>query len=404
MTDRFDVDPPSEDWQRDHPGWHDRAADDPAWRGQQARSGDRAADADQDIALRLIAPPDLQFLPVPERKWIVEEWLPSGTVTALYGDGGTGKTLLAQQLQTATATGRPWCGIEPTRVRSIGLYCEDDEDELHRRQWSINRAMGVDFADLGDMAWISGVGHDCTLVNFIDNRTVISPKWDWLLSKAKDFGARMLVLDTAADLFGGNENDRHQVRQFISVLSRGALEIGGAVLLNAHPSRTGLKSGDHDGGSTAWNNSVRSRWSVHRPIAEDGAEADSDARILTRRKANYARIGEEVRLRWQAGALVPLSGPGVLESASARVEAEATFMAVLARTYRQNVVVSSSRNATNYAPKMFAQRPERNGFGKREFERAMITLIADGRVVVEPYGRKGDIRHRLAVAAAKDAS
>jgi RecA-family ATPase len=286
-------------------------------------------------------------------------------------------------------------------VRSIGLFCEDDEDELHRRQWSINRAMGVDFADLSDMAWISGVGHDCTLVNFIDNRTVISPKWDWLLSKAKDFGARLLVLDTAADLFGGNENDRHQVRQFISILSRGAIEIGGAVLLNAHPSRTGLKTGDHDGGSTAWNNSVRSRWSLHRPPAEDGAEADSDARILSRRKANYASIGDEVRLQWRAGALVPLSGPGVLESASARVEAEATFLAVLARTYAQGVWVSSSRNAGNFAPKVFAGQPDRQGVGRREFAAAMNTLIADGRVVVEPYGRKSDARQRLAPAPAE---
>ncbi len=101
--------------------------------------------------LRIINPADLQFTTVPDRQWIVEDWLPVGTVTALYGDGGTGKTLLAQQLQTATATGRPWCGMEPMRIRSVGLYCEDDEDEMHRRQWSINRALGIDFSALGDM-------------------------------------------------------------------------------------------------------------------------------------------------------------------------------------------------------------------------------------------------------------
>ncbi len=236
------------------------------------------------------------------------------------------------------------------------------------------------------------------MMNFLEGRTIISPIWDWLLSTARGFGARLLVLDTAADLFGGNENDRHQVRQFISMLSRGALEIGGAVLLNAHPSRAGLRTGDQDGGSTAWNNSVRSRWSIHRPPGEDGADADTDARVLTRRKANYSSIGDEIRLRWQAGALVPQASPGAAASHLARAECEAVFLALLRRLYGQSAWASPSRNAANYAPKLFAKQPDRNGFGKRDFETALHALIASGRVVLEYYGRSGDTRQRIAPA------
>ncbi len=47
-----------------------------------------------------------------------------------------------------------------------------------------------------------------------------------------------------ADTFGGDENVRGQVRQFIaSALGRLAREIHGTVVLCAHPSRSGLDSG-----------------------------------------------------------------------------------------------------------------------------------------------------------------
>ncbi len=74
---------------------------------------------------------------VPEREWIVQDWLPVGHVTLLYGDGGVGKTLLAQQLMTSCATGSPWCGLAVQKCRVFGMFCEDDADELHRRQAAI---------------------------------------------------------------------------------------------------------------------------------------------------------------------------------------------------------------------------------------------------------------------------
>src|SRR5690606_1948630 len=47
---------------------------------------------------------------VPPRNWLVPGTIPSGTVTLLTGDGGTGKSLLALQLATACALGKRWLG------------------------------------------------------------------------------------------------------------------------------------------------------------------------------------------------------------------------------------------------------------------------------------------------------
>lgn len=388
---------PPPDWEDPPPGGEDDY-------GQIAPSvkttGDDRSPPEQGsgkTALKIINPVSLQGAYAPAREWIVDEWLPIGVVTANYGDGGTGKTLLAQQLMTATATGAPWCGREVLPCRSLGLFCEDDEGELHRRQAAINEALRCNFSDLSDMRWVSGVGYDCTLVNFDAGKFISTGALADIVDKAKDFGARLLVLDTAADLFGGNENDRHQVRQFISVLTGIAAKLDGAVLLNAHPSRSGIQTGNLDGGSTAWNNSVRSRWSLARPAAEEGNEADADARVLTRRKANYARIGEDIRLRWERGALLPANATST-GSPIEQAACEIVFLELLASRYGQGMWVSHSKNAGNYAPKEFAKAADRKGYGRKEFEEAMSRLFAEKRIRAEEYGKAANPRQRLTIS------
>lgn len=139
---------------------------------QQSISRRRAASekkAPPPDTLRLVDPRTLHGLVVPEREWIVQDWLPTGYVTALYGDGGTGKSLLVQQLMTSCATGVPWLGLATARCKALGLFCEDDEDELHRRQDAINAAMGISFCALQDVRWFSGVGHDNAAVKALHN-------------------------------------------------------------------------------------------------------------------------------------------------------------------------------------------------------------------------------------------
>jgi RecA-family ATPase len=102
--------------------------------------------------------------PIPLLRWIWDPWIPWGTVTAIYGDGGTGKSLLAQQLMTASATGQPFLGYPVTRCKALGIFCEDDLDELHRRQNRINAALGLDFVDRKSMHILPRVGAENLLI------------------------------------------------------------------------------------------------------------------------------------------------------------------------------------------------------------------------------------------------
>jgi RecA-family ATPase len=179
---------------------------------------------------------------------------------------------LAQQLLTATAIGSNWLGLATTPVRSIGFFCEDPEDELHRRQDDINRYYGCDFADLGNTRWMPRFGENNILMSFSGGVGQLTELFRQLLTAARRFEAHLVIVDTVADTFGGNENDRGQVRQFVQgCLGRIARDLDGCVVAIAHPSRAGLATGTGDSGSTGWNNSFRSRLVLEDPLAQKGA-------------------------------------------------------------------------------------------------------------------------------------
>jgi RecA-family ATPase len=251
-----------------------------------SRGGDFAIEP-----LDLVDPVSLFGIDPPERRWLWESWIPDRAVTVISGDGGTGKSLLALQLATACATGRLFLGNTVKRCNVLVVACEDEKDELHRRQDCINREHDLSLADLEGMTWLPRAGMENVMMLFnADGTGAKTPFFDQVISAAKSLGAGLVVLDTAADLFGGNENIRPQVRQFINALTALALAIDGTVILLAHPSQAGKALGTGESGSTAWSNSVRSRLYLSRPTAEKGEPEDKDARVLSRQKSNYAQM------------------------------------------------------------------------------------------------------------------
>ena len=355
-------------------------------------------------ALRVVDPVHLQDKPVPEREWLWKDWIPNNATTAFYGDGGTGKSLLAQQLMTACATGLPFLGQDVRQCGVLGVFCEDDETELHRRQSRINHALGIEFRDLSEMHWISRVGDENLLMTFSgEGRGEPTPLYHQLVALAKDLGVRLVVVDTAADTFGGNENVRPQVRQFISMLNRLAIEIAGAVLLLAHPSQTGKTSGSGDGGSTAWSNSVRSRLYLFRDGGEDGNPVDPDKRTLSRLKANYAQTGERVTLRWADGAFesdgpaFDADGPVSLD----RVDAcNRAFLSGLAELAQGNFRCNIHKGQANFAPKAIRDMSNAGrGYEIGELDAAMKRLMRDGRIESVEEGPASRRRSFLRIVA-----
>jgi RecA-family ATPase len=153
--------------------------------------------------------------------------------------------------------------------------------------------------------------HDNLLVTFDkDNKPLISPFFAQIMKHVLEKKIGLLVLDTIADLFGGNEIIRAQVNYFIKATCgafiKQAKDAGFVltVILLSHPSQAGRNSGSGESGSTAWNNAVRARLYLTRP--EDGLP---EQRVLTRKKSNYSASGDDVKidLIWADGVLKPPS-------------------------------------------------------------------------------------------------
>lgn len=250
------------------------------------------------------SPAQWQGRDAPAQRWIVEGLMAAGTVAMVSGDGGLGKSLLMQQLMTAAALGQSWLGFPTAKVRSIGVFCEDPRDELHRRQMQINRHYGCEMGDLGEDVMMScRIDRESYLSSFEKWTDAIKPTplWEQVARKCQDFGAQILVLDTVRKTFGGNEISDRQVSRFISMLRRLAIAIEGVVILTAHPSNEGVSSGSGIAGSRAWNNDVRSRMYLTRKGKDD---SDQNLRVLKTMKSNYAAAGGKTDIRWRDGVFV----------------------------------------------------------------------------------------------------
>ena len=331
----------------------------------------------------------------PERQWLVKGWLPLGTVTSLYGGAGFGKSLVAQQLATAVANGRPFLGLETVKGQVMFVACEDDDGELQRRQESINRSMGMnphDHVMSGLMRNFARAGKNNVMAQSgRDGGLRFRRFFQEVRDRARDLKVSLLILDNIAQLFGGNENARPEVTQFVNALTGIAVELNCAVLLLGHP---GKATDSEYSGSTAWDAAVRSRWTLTRAKTggmEDDNESPNldDMRVLRKSKANYASTGDEIKLIWDNGAFrldAPETGDAVdkIEVRARNRDRDARVLAGLRGLLDQGYEPSPREQArTTFAPTLIRERrPELRDLSRAAIRQSLNRLMDDGKVVL----------------------
>ena len=342
--------------------------------------------------IKIIDPADWEGRAVPERHWYIDGMIPGRQVTLLSGDGGTGKSLLAYQVGIAGALGVETIGLCPVDGRVVYLAAEDDEPELQRRGNDILTAMGHTFADLeGKMRVMPMAGLSAEMVRINPDRRIESTELAGKVEDiVKEFRPELPILDTSADVFGGDEINRVQVRFFVSMLRRMAMDHDIAVLLLSHPSVAGMQTGTGLSGSTAWNNSVRSR--LYLTADKD----DEDMRMLKGMKSNYARKGGEMKLRWREGVFILDDGKPSPGAALVANNADKVFLRLLSTINASGRRVSSSKSSA-YAPSVMAAMPEREGISKKSLIDAMARLFAEKKIAVVKEGPPSKQRERLVV-------
>jgi RecA-family ATPase len=256
---------------------------------------------------------------------------------------------------------------------------------------------------MGNLHLISRAGEDTVLGAFNRRSSKIEPteRFHELYEMAGDLKPKIIGIASSANVFAGSELDRHQVQQFIGLLTRVARVAGGGLVLIAHPSLTGISTGTGLSGSTQWHNAVRARMYLHGIKATDGQQPDSDLRQLEFRKNQYGPATEGITLQWDNDKrlFLPVKGAS-FDAATKRAQAKKVFLDLLRRFISENRTVSD-RRAANYAPKIFAEEREAKDAwcSKEELAEAMRDLLRDKHIEVAVTGRASHPRHELRISS-----
>lgn len=204
-------------------------------------------------------------------KWLWYPYIPMGTVTALYGRGGMGKSFITCDIAARLSRGAPLPDqddVERREQRVMMLSAEDDYTKvLTPRMISLN-------ANLANIAVPNKP--------FILDEKGIEEISEWM----RDFTATVLFIDPIVYYAGGKMdiNKSNEVRSMMEKLKNAAEQSDSAVIIVGHvrKSQDGTDA-DQMMGSADWINAARSAlWAT---------KTNDGTRILKHAKTNYGMMG-----------------------------------------------------------------------------------------------------------------
>jgi hypothetical protein len=302
---------------------------------------------------------DLNDRVPPDRGWVCKYWIPEGHPALLAGKGGVGKTLIGQHIGTSVALQQEYIAHVPKARKVLMWAGEDDADELWRRQIIINKHFNTPLTALRDRFFLhSYASCDITLAAPAMGALVQAPMLKVLREQVHDYCVELAIIDNSARVFGGNENDRHQVTKFLAWLQNACAPA--AVLLLSHPAKA---TGSEWSGSTAWEGAVRTRLFMsdkppdEKPVkngGEDDAIIDTGKRYLSRRKANYSKLDCLEFEMTDSGLLKParaFDDPYVPEPPD-ECEMENTVRRAVGQLAKLELVGVTGKSSPHYLPKL----------------------------------------------------
>ena len=254
-------------------------------------------------------------IPNTPRKWLIPNWLPANTATMFTGDGGAGKSWLTLQAICQIACGfnnafldpefpipsEPDESIEPKHV--IFATYEDEPEEILRRLQALASGMNwilksldtiqqhlhiVDMRGIGSL-WGPGMGKHIALTGDL------LLAGEELRTLCEERNAKLLVMDPLSGAFGGNENDRTAVYDFVSSFRSWGDAAKCAILAIGHLPKGAEGRAAGFSGSTAWEASARSMWMLAKK-QDDPKDEKSFYFSLEHTKSNYAPLQNKVYL------------------------------------------------------------------------------------------------------------
>jgi RecA-family ATPase len=337
----------------------------------------------QPAPLTLVCPPAWRDVPLEPMRWLATNRIPAGDVTILSGDGGGGKTTVALQLAVAVEQDLgDWLGTVCESGPVIFFSGEEPEAEMRRRLHRAARKRGIDPPDMANLHFHFADPDACLLgTSRRDGTMAPTALFASLAAAARDIRPVLIVIDSIAATFGGNQNDRVSARTFVGMFRQLAREADCAVLLLDHPSLSGITSGTGRGGSMDWQNATRARLHLETVADEEGGTG----RVLEVKKTNYGPSGEKVKLQWEDGCFVLEAAASAPQQAAVYSQANQVYLDCLDAVTAQGRHVCHAKGR-GFAPKAFAEMPQANGMTWKAFQTAQERLFAAGIIENVAYG------------------
>jgi hypothetical protein len=188
-------------------------------------------------------------MPTPE--WLIEPIMPAGGLVGLYGPPGVGKSFIAIDMALSVASGRPWQG-HVTRQGFVLYIAAEGGTGITKRVAAWLKTRVIPASQLA-AAWLMEaipVYNDSTDLERVLERveTEIQTK------------PTLVVVDTLARCFDGNENEQLDMGRFIKGIDRMRHDFDATVMVVHH---TRL-DGDRERGNTAFRGAADAMLSVSR--------------------------------------------------------------------------------------------------------------------------------------------
>lgn len=184
---------------------------------------------------------DQFFEPLPPVPWICEGVeLAPGAPTMLGGYGFSGKTVCAQDLALAVASGGKAWGLFPTKLGRVVHFDYEQGERLTRQRYQrLARARGLGRAELGNRLEVIAFPAD-----YIDADNTKQTE-EWLVAETE--GATLAIIDSFRAAAPHQEENSSAVRKPLDLLGRVSGRTGCAFLVIHHA----RKPSDGDAGSTS---------------------------------------------------------------------------------------------------------------------------------------------------------
>lgn len=324
----------------------------------------------------------------PMPNFVVDPIFPCSEVTLVAGHGKVGKSVLLLGIAACVAAGRCWGPFSVTQSKVVWISAEDRANDIGRRLRWIAEAFELDEDPVRENLVILDAHRGATelvieMMDDVSRTRVLSPtpRMEELREAVKD--GRLIVVDSASETFGGNENERRQVRAFIQMLKTIAEDLDAALVLSAHVSKGGLSNPSTDGdvlssGSTGWHNAVRSRLAL--------VLKDEVVTLIHGAATHTAKADPVILTRLDHGVLWPLDGKGAKAAAALKTaDDDLHVMDALKAAWAQSRTVTTGRSNSSNTWQILSEFPElgddlRKKSSKARVFAALTKLEGDGKI------------------------